>query len=120
MAQMANMGRVQKGSFVGNGTGIMNIACPFKPDYVFVWSDSLKTNPAITSGGLVSCCMVREFGYNTSRWTNATASSPAMGGAVQAPVMNYSNGIYQFGTQSATASFALLEGYSYNYVLATA
>lgn len=114
---MANASKVQTGTFVADGSNAISIPCQFEPDIIVVWCDDLKTNPGISTGGLVSCFIVREFGYNTFRYTNATSSNPAAGGAIRNPVIQYNDGVYTFYSQSDVNSFFPVEGYTYNYVL---
>lgn len=116
MAQMTNASKVKSGTFVADGSNAIPIPCPFEPDIILVWCDDLKTNPGISTGGLISCFIVKEFGFNTFRYTNAT-SSQAAGGAVRNPAIQYNDGVYTFYSQSDVKAFYPVDGYTYNYVL---
>ena len=116
MMGMASASKVQNGTFVGDGTNAIAIPCPFEPDIINVWCDDLKTNPGVSSGCLISCFIVRDFGYNTFRYTNAT-SGQAAGGAIRNPSIRYGDGVYTFYSQSDVAAFYPLSGYTYKYSL---
>ena len=116
IAGMAGSNNVKTGTFVGDGTNAIAIPCPFNPDIIDVWCDDLKTNPGVATGGLISCFMLKNFCYNTFRYTSAT-SSQAAGGKVANPIITYNNGIYTFYSQSDVASFYPVNGYTYHYAL---